>query len=194
MENLSACWGWTVLLWLQCRRVTRQNKNPAKNPAEEGHKLKENACFLFLSFTPRVLFHPGVSPDQHTCQTDRFKCKNNRCIPLRWLCDGDNDCGNDEDESNTTCSGRETNSICENPESPLAVVETFALLPFQPAPAPLTSTRVLAGAASRFPGRATWMMTVAIGQTNPPLVVGPLSLFCAHHLASKVCGFGHRPV
>lgn len=116
MENLPACWGWTVLLWLQRRRVTRQNKSPAKNPAEEGHKLKENACFLFLSFTPRVLFHPGVSPDQHTCSTDRFKCKNNRCIPLRWLCDGDNDCGNDEDESNTTCSGRETNSICENPE------------------------------------------------------------------------------
>uniref|UniRef100_A0A3Q3JU09 Uncharacterized protein n=1 Tax=Monopterus albus TaxID=43700 RepID=A0A3Q3JU09_MONAL len=40
--------------------------------------------------------------NQHTCPTDRFKCKNNRCIPLRWLCDGDNDCGNDEDESNTT--------------------------------------------------------------------------------------------
>lgn len=47
------------------------------------------------------------SPDQHTCSADRFKCKNNRCIPLRWLCDGDNDCGNDEDESNTTCSGRQ---------------------------------------------------------------------------------------
>lgn len=59
MENLSACWGWTVLLWLQCRRVTRQNKSPAKNPAEEGHKREENVCFLFLSFTPRVLFHPG---------------------------------------------------------------------------------------------------------------------------------------
>ncbi|KAI2649718.1 Low-density lipoprotein receptor-related protein 1 [Labeo rohita] len=36
----------------------------------------------------------------------RFKCQNNRCIPLRWLCDGDNDCGNDEDESNSTCSAR----------------------------------------------------------------------------------------
>lgn len=43
--------------------------------------------------------------DQHTCPADRFKCQNNRCIPMRWLCDGDNDCGNNEDESNTTCSG-----------------------------------------------------------------------------------------
>ncbi|XP_010156347.1 PREDICTED: low-density lipoprotein receptor-related protein 1-like, partial [Eurypyga helias] len=44
--------------------------------------------------------------DQHTCPSDRFKCKNNRCIPNRWLCDGDNDCGNNEDESNSTCSAR----------------------------------------------------------------------------------------
>lgn len=28
---------------------------------------------------------------------------------MRWLCDGDNDCGNDEDESNTTCSGMHSN-------------------------------------------------------------------------------------
>lgn len=49
-----------------------------------------------------AVFFPA---DQHTCPADRFKCENNRCIPLRWLCDGDNDCGNDEDESNTTCSG-----------------------------------------------------------------------------------------
>ncbi|KAG7261397.1 hypothetical protein CRUP_036570, partial [Coryphaenoides rupestris] len=46
--------------------------------------------------------------DQHTCPADRFKCQNNRCIPVRWLCDGDNDCGNDEDESNTTCSAYPT--------------------------------------------------------------------------------------
>lgn len=64
--------------------------------------------FLYSCFSLALqcaLFPP--SPDQHTCSADRFKCKNNRCIPLRWLCDGDNDCGNDEDESNTTCSGRQ---------------------------------------------------------------------------------------
>lgn len=56
-----------------------------------------------------------VSPaDQHTCPSDRFKCKNNRCIPNRWLCDGDNDCGNNEDESNSTCSGEEPASSSGN--------------------------------------------------------------------------------
>lgn len=43
--------------------------------------------------------------DNHTCPLDQFKCSNNRCIPKRWLCDGTNDCGNSEDESNATCSG-----------------------------------------------------------------------------------------
>lgn len=72
-------------------------------------------CFLVFLFPPCSsvrLFYPP-SPDQHTCSADRFKCKNNRCIPLRWLCDGDNDCGNDEDESNTTCSGAQTHSYTE---------------------------------------------------------------------------------
>uniref|UniRef100_A0A8C4MYX3 LDL receptor related protein 1B n=1 Tax=Equus asinus asinus TaxID=83772 RepID=A0A8C4MYX3_EQUAS len=42
----------------------------------------------------------------HSCPDDQFKCKNNRCIPKRWLCDGANDCGSNEDESNQTCTGK----------------------------------------------------------------------------------------
>ncbi|KAK4817558.1 hypothetical protein QYF61_020007 [Mycteria americana] len=42
----------------------------------------------------------------HSCPDDQFKCQNNRCIPKRWLCDGANDCGNNEDESNKTCAAR----------------------------------------------------------------------------------------
>ncbi|ELK04590.1 Low-density lipoprotein receptor-related protein 1B [Pteropus alecto] len=42
----------------------------------------------------------------HSCPDDQFKCKNNRCIPKRWLCDGANDCGSNEDESNQTCAVR----------------------------------------------------------------------------------------
>lgn len=28
-----------------------------------------------------------------SCGDDKFKCLNNRCIPKKWVCDGDNDCG-----------------------------------------------------------------------------------------------------
>ncbi|EPY72578.1 hypothetical protein CB1_000913002 [Camelus ferus] len=42
----------------------------------------------------------------HSCPDDQFKCKNNRCIPKRWLCDGANDCGSNEDESSQTCAAR----------------------------------------------------------------------------------------
>jgi hypothetical protein len=38
------------------------------------------------------------------CTSSQFRCPaNGNCIPLSWLCDGDNDCGTYEDEVNATC-------------------------------------------------------------------------------------------
>lgn len=33
-----------------------------------------------------------------TCSPQHFTCHNNRCIDLKWKCDGDNDCGDSSDE------------------------------------------------------------------------------------------------
>jgi len=33
-----------------------------------------------------------------TCPPDYFKCQNRRCIPLSWMCDGDDDCNDMSDE------------------------------------------------------------------------------------------------
>lgn len=32
------------------------------------------------------------------CKDNQYQCPNKRCIPRNWLCDGENDCGNGEDE------------------------------------------------------------------------------------------------
>lgn len=33
-----------------------------------------------------------------SCKGDEFNCTNGRCIPKQWMCDGDSDCTDGEDE------------------------------------------------------------------------------------------------
>lgn len=39
-----------------------------------------------------------VCTAERTCEPYQFRCKNNRCVPGRWQCDYDNDCGDNSDE------------------------------------------------------------------------------------------------
>ncbi len=40
-----------------------------------------------------------VIADNVTCKADQFRCQQQRrCIPMSWVCDGDNDCGDASDE------------------------------------------------------------------------------------------------
>ena len=100
----------SVCLWPECRQAPFPDKTrpcPKHTICPCLHCIPVPHLHLSSPLTPRsICSSVSRSPDQHTCPADRFKCQNNRCISLRWLCDGDNDCGNDEDESNTTCSGK----------------------------------------------------------------------------------------
>ncbi|KAG8180027.1 hypothetical protein JTE90_026630 [Oedothorax gibbosus] len=49
------------------------------------------------------------------CSSHHFKCRSNKCIPISWQCDDDNDCGDGSDELNCearTCS--DTEFACHN--------------------------------------------------------------------------------
>ena len=50
---------------------------------------------------PANLCHviPLLSIETRSCETDQFRCKNGRCLPIDYRCDGDNDCDDNSDES-----------------------------------------------------------------------------------------------
>lgn len=48
--------------------------------------------------------HPLYTAAQMTCGVDEFRCKDSgRCIPARWKCDGEDDCGDASDEPKEEC-------------------------------------------------------------------------------------------
>jgi len=48
------------------------------------------------------------------CPVDKFPCSNGNCVNLSWKCDGDNDCGDNSDETNCgpVCSDEFTDVQC----------------------------------------------------------------------------------
>lgn len=51
------------------------------------------SVFLLLTVITSV-----IRTAERTCEPYQFRCKNNRCVPGRWQCDYDNDCGDNSDE------------------------------------------------------------------------------------------------
>lgn len=56
---------------------------------KSNHKIDNDLCSFIFSMW---------CLDERTCEPYQFRCKNNRCVPGRWQCDYDNDCGDNSDE------------------------------------------------------------------------------------------------
>lgn len=46
----------------------------------------------------------AVFVGDHRCEENQFQCKNKKCIPVAWQCDGVNDCSDGGDEDPETCA------------------------------------------------------------------------------------------
>ena len=62
-------------------------------------------CNLFSLLFYRCNYSPDcpngedeLECPQKECPANHYMCKNDNCIPNVWVCDGDNDCGDNTDE------------------------------------------------------------------------------------------------
>ncbi|XP_069974716.1 sortilin-related receptor isoform X2 [Penaeus vannamei] len=58
-----------------------------------------------------ILSDGTCKAEENTCPHNFFKCNSGRCIPKQWVCDSDNDCGDNSDEDGKECGHKS----CEPP-------------------------------------------------------------------------------
>nr|CAD7438410.1 unnamed protein product [Timema bartmani] len=60
---------------------------------------------LSLSLNRQYALSSASFSSQSVCSLRQFQCTNGRCIPLTWMCEGEDDCGDGSDENHPDCRG-----------------------------------------------------------------------------------------
>lgn len=110
-----------------------------------------------------------------TCGVDEFRCKDSgRCIPARWKCDGEDDCGDASDEPKEEC-GKRRGLLCRGCSQILAFSSCNTCPCFvQPrGRASRTSSDARTTAAFPAAGSATTTTTAATTRTRTNAVSVP---------------------
>lgn len=69
----------------------------SSDPPVQSHPL----ILHFFSLSP---FFPHITSEAILCDVGEFHCLDKEtCVPEAWLCDGESDCPDDSDESDTLC-------------------------------------------------------------------------------------------
>ena len=69
-----------------------------------NNKFNKNYHIYIYNLIYRFIL---INLDNRKCDPEtEFSCKNGRCIPKLWMCDFDNDCGDDSDEPAFKCRQR----------------------------------------------------------------------------------------
>ncbi|XP_071454305.1 very low-density lipoprotein receptor isoform X2 [Hetaerina americana] len=75
--------------------------------------LARTAAQLFLMALIIAFLSPPAVAMETVCSLRQFQCGNGRCIPISWICDGEDDCGDKSDEMTSDCSESRTCSATE---------------------------------------------------------------------------------
>ncbi|GBP49585.1 Low-density lipoprotein receptor-related protein 2 [Eumeta japonica] len=63
-----------------------------------------------------------LGPNMGVCSLKHFECGNGKCIPLTWVCDRDNDCGDFTDENIEECKKKVSDILVAVTEKTLGLI------------------------------------------------------------------------
>lgn len=86
------------LLFAEENYIYWWTRSPQEKPS--CFRFSSDGWFIFQTLVKLL----SVPVGDHRCEDNQFQCKNKKCIPVSYLCDGFEDCSDGSDEVTETCS------------------------------------------------------------------------------------------